>query len=175
MRELGPKTPRWSRAWKRLLWRYEAQLKEEESMIRAAEFQLGRTFVGRLPEQYDILESLTEFCREKDVKAAWISAIGTVQRAVLGFFDQEEGVYRRIPLEEELEIVSCQGNVSLKEGEPFVHLHILLSDVEGKTLAGHLFEGTTFVGEFWMQEFIGPNLDRQPDEWSGLSLWALED
>jgi predicted DNA-binding protein with PD1-like motif len=47
-----------------------------------------------------------------------------------------------------LEIVSCVGNVSLKEDAPFVHAHITLSDKEGRTYGGHLMPGTTVGATF---------------------------
>lgn len=172
MREAAPRGPRWMRAWKRLLWRYEEELREVR-MVRAKEFRLGRTFLGRLPEEGELGQALAEFCREHGVQAGWISAIGTVRRAVLGYFDQQARTYLRLEVEKPMEIVSCQGNVSLKDGQPFVHLHIVLSGSDGQTLAGHLFEGTVFVGEFWVQEMIGPALERRPDEGSGLALWDL--
>lgn len=173
MRELGPKTPRWGRAWKSLLWRYQGVLHKEVTMIRAQEFRLGRSFLGRLPTSEDMIESLTAFCREYGVGAGWITAIGTVRWAVLGYFDQEQQSYLRIPVDEEMEIVSCQGNVSLKEGQSFVHLHAILSGREGETLSGHLFESEIFVGEFYLQELEGPALERRLDPQSGLSLWDI--
>ena len=57
--------------------------------------------------------------------------------------------------------------------KPFVHLHIVLSGREGETLCGHLFESVVFVGEFHLQEMLGPDLERRPDAASGLSLWDL--
>lgn len=173
LRELGPQSPRWKRAWKQLLWRYEAELDQEGDMMRAKKYRLGTAYLGRLPEGGDIAASLTELCREEGVRAGWISAIGTVRRAVLGYFDQETQVYLRIPVEEEMEVVSCQGNVSLKEGQPFVHLHIVLSGRRGETLSGHLFESEIFVGEFYVQEMEGPDLERVADPTSGLSLWHM--
>lgn len=141
--------------------------------MQVSEFRLGRAFLGRLPEQADIVQALGEFCLRRGIRAGWISAIGTVQRAVLGYYDHERGQYRRIPVEGLMEVVSCQGNVSLKDGRPFVHLHIVLSGPDGETVAGHLFESTVFVGEFWLQEAIGPDLERRPDARSGLALWDL--
>ncbi len=143
-------------------------------MVQAKEFRLGRTFVGRLPEEGDLVEALEEFARQRGVRAGWVSAIGTVRRAVVGFFDHQRREYRRIPVEEFREIVSCQGNVSLKEGKPMVHVHVVLSGPDGQSVAGHLFESTIFVGEFWLQEVEGEELERRPDAQSGLSLWAIE-
>ncbi|MGC8872831.1 MAG: PPC domain-containing DNA-binding protein [Chloroflexia bacterium] len=142
-------------------------------MLPAREFRSGRTFLGRLPEGEEVGQALAEFCREQKVQAGWLSAIGTVRRAVLGYFDQEERTYRRIEVDEPMEIVSCQGNVSLRDGEPFVHLHVVLSGNDGRAIAGHLFEGIIFVGEFWLQECIGPALERRADAASGLALWEF--
>jgi len=174
LRELGPKNPHWNRAWKRLLWRYEQELHQEVAMLQAKEYRLGRSFLGRLPAEGEIIATLAEFCREEGVQVGWISAIGTFRRAVLGYFDQQKKEYQRIPVNEETEIVSCQGNISLKDGRPFVHLHALISGPDGVSWAGHLFEGTVFVGEFWLQEAEGPALERKPDPQSGLALWDME-
>jgi len=140
---------------------------------QVAEFHLARAFLGRLPEEGDIVAELAEFCRARGVRAGWISAIGTVRRAVLGYYDHGRGEYRRIPVDGFREIVSCQGNVSFKDGDVFVHLHVVLSGPDGHTVAGHLFESTVFVGEFWLQEAEGPALERRPDPATGLALWDL--
>ncbi len=142
-------------------------------MIQAAQLQLGRAFFGRLPAEGDIVGALTEFCRQQGIHAGWLSAIGTVRRAEVGYFDHERGEYRHIAVAQFMEIVSCQGNVSLKDGAPFVHLHVVLSGPEGQTVAGHLFESTVFVGEFYLQEVTGAELVRRPDAASRLSLWDL--
>jgi predicted DNA-binding protein with PD1-like motif len=142
-------------------------------MIQSAQFQLGRVFLGRLPVEGDIIGALTEFCQQQGIRAGWISLIGTVHEAEVGYFDHKRGEYLHIEVTRFMEIVSCQGNVSLKDGKPFVHLHVVLSDAEGQTMAGHLFDSTVFVGEFCLQEVVGPELVRKPDAASGLSLWDL--
>jgi predicted DNA-binding protein with PD1-like motif len=173
IRELAPKGPRWSRAWKRLLWRYEEALTKEEPMVLAREFRPGRAFLGKLAPGEEMVSALAEFCRDRGIQTGWVSAIGTMRRGVVGYFEQEERLYRRLAVEEPMEIVSCQGNVSLRDGQPFVHLHVVLSGSDGRTVAGHLFEGIAFVGEFWVQEMIGTALERVPDADSGLALWDL--
>ena len=74
-----------------------------------------------------------------------------------------------------LEIISCTGNISLKEGVPFVHAHAVLSDEQGKTIGGHLFSETpVFAGEFYIQELTGSPFSRKHDEETGLMLWSNE-
>jgi predicted DNA-binding protein with PD1-like motif len=82
-----------------------------------------------------------------EVSAGSFSAIGAVEKAMVGCF-LGGGKYSNVSLQGPLEIVSCLGNVSMKEGAPFVHAHITLSDKEGKTYGGHLMAGTTVGATF---------------------------
>jgi predicted DNA-binding protein with PD1-like motif len=75
-----------------------------------------------------------------------------------------------------LEIASCQGNISLKDGAVMVHAHIILADAEGNTYGGHLMSPTTlFAGEAHIQELGGKPLEREYDGTTGLFLWRYED
>jgi uncharacterized protein len=65
------------------------------------------------------------------------------------------------------------GNISLKDGEPFVHAHAVLSDDEGKVRGGHLLGGTIFAAEVHVTELLGETLARRLDNVTGLSLWDL--
>ena len=101
------------------------------------------------------------------------SVIGTVSRGAKAFYDQAKQVYEPLVLEEELEIVNCQGNVSLWEEHPLVHAHIPFARADGQTLSGHLIEGTVlFAGELVLREFLGPDRLRRMDAVTGLNLWV---
>jgi hypothetical protein len=63
------------------------------------------------------------------------------------------------------------GNISVKDGRPFVHAHAVLADKNGNTKAGHLLEGTVFAAEVYLRELKGAKLERKYDEVTGLSLW----
>ena len=132
----------------------------------------GRHFIGRLPFKGDLLQALEAFAAEKQVHAGWVQVIGAVEKAVIGFYNQQKRQYEHLVFDKELEIVSCLGNISLREGRPVAHLHITLGDNLGGLLGGHLVPGTVvFAGEFFLQELIGPRLVRGPDSDTGLPLW----
>ena len=72
------------------------------------------------------------------------------------------------------ELVSFEGNVTLKESQPFVHAHVVLSDHNMITLGGHLFETTVAaVGEFFLRKFEG-NAYRKLNRDVGLPCICLE-
>ncbi|MBI5603163.1 MAG: DUF296 domain-containing protein [Deltaproteobacteria bacterium] len=126
----------------------------------------------RLPYQEDLLPVLQEFCIRHHIVAGSLSVIGAVSQGAFACYDQVKRSYQTIQLNEELEIVSCQGNISILNEKPFVHAHILFSRIDGQVLGGHLVEGTIlFAGELTLQEWIGPQRIRERDLKTGLNLW----
>lgn len=138
------------------------------------EYSAGRRFVGCLSHSGDLVVMLEAFCIRHEITAAVFSLIGAVSKATLGTYDQAQQVYVTFTAEGDLEILSCTGNISLKEGKPFVHAHIILAGEGGKTIGGHLFPGTVvFAGEVHMVELKGPQLMREYDQTTGLMLWQM--
>jgi len=139
-----------------------------------SEFKLGRFFLGSLPCGKDLVASVEDFCKESSVQMATFSVIGSVSSVTLGCYDQKQQVYVTFNEEAPLEIIACIGNVSIKEGSPFVHAHIVLSDEKGKIIGGHLFSETIiFAGEISFQELKGKLFERAYDNKTGLMLWNL--
>jgi len=137
------------------------------------EYQRGRIFAGRLPHGMDIIKSMEELCKQTSIQMAWFSVIGAVSSATIGFYNQEKQEYQSQVKSEPLEIVSCTGNVSLKDRKPFIHGHIELGDNLGHSFGGHLFSDTlVFAGEFKLEELRGKPMARVPDRTTGLQLWS---
>jgi predicted DNA-binding protein with PD1-like motif len=142
-------------------------------MRKLESVQPDTVYMGRLPRDADLLDSLTEICREQGVTLGRIQAIGAVQRARLGYYDQQSWQYQFFNLEQGLEITSLMGNVSVKDGEPMVHAHVTLADPNGRTFGGHLAQGCpVFACEYILQVFSGPEFIREYDEQTGLPLWS---
>lgn len=138
------------------------------------QYERGRTFIAKLDYQTDLLEELNKICRDEYIKAGSIKVIGAVSSLKYGFFDQDtkEYTYTTYAYDESMEIVSCSGNVSVKDGKPFCHMHIVASDKKGKCVGGHLAAGTSvFAGEVIIQELLGEDLVRELDETTKLTLW----
>lgn len=141
--------------------------------MRSASYKPGRTFMSKFEHGSELVGSVLDFATNQKITRAFFTIIGAVKRAKLGYYDQKRHKYIEVTLEQPLEIVSCIGNISLKDGKPFVHAHAVLADRKGQTKAGHLLEATVFAAELQMQELIGPELVRVHDEVTGLSLWKL--
>jgi hypothetical protein len=140
-----------------------------------AESRRGRRLVGRLDKGTDLLEGLAEVCRVRDVRAAEVRAIGSVDQVVLAEYDQRARQYRPSRrFDAQFEIASLSGNVSEKDGKLFVHAHISLSrerDNGIELIGGHMISGRVFAAEFVIDVFDDLILRRAADAQTGLSLW----
>jgi hypothetical protein len=132
----------------------------------------GRSFVGRLAQGSDLVDEIERLCAERQIRAAWVSAIGAVRRASFAYFDQEEAKYLPLASETHHEITGFIGNISIRDGRPFLHAHATFCDREGTAIGGHLLRGCeVFAGEAMIREMTGVELERTPDEVTGLALW----
>jgi hypothetical protein len=134
----------------------------------------GRNLVVRAKHDSDLVEFLTELAKKNRIMVATFTAIGALKYAKLGFYDQKTHEYVETLLSAPQEIASCVGNISMKEGEPFVHAHAVLADRNGNTKAGHLLEGKVFAAEAHLIELVGTKLVRKNDAATGLSLWDIQ-
>ena len=140
----------------------------------AFEFSLKRNLLVRVEHNSDLIHFITDLAEDRQIGAATFTVIGALKRAKIGFYDQEEHEYGQLIIDGPQEIASCIGNISMKDGQPFVHAHAVLADEAGNTKAGHLLEGIVFAAEIHLQELDGPRLERRYDTVTGLSLWDLE-
>ena len=142
-------------------------------LMKARQYEFGRVFLGRLAHKSDLLEGITTFCEDNGLNAGFLCAIGALTMATIGFYDQEDRSYETISIEEPLELASLTGNLSLKDGKPMVHAHVVLSKDDGESVAGHLMSPTiVFAGEVFAAELRGDPLTREFDETTCLTLWA---
>ena len=140
--------------------------------LTCTEFKPGRLFMGRLPHGQDLIAAIENFCQEASLQMATFSLIGAVTSFTIGAYDQKQQVYITATEKAAFEIVTCTGNISLMDGKPFVHAHIVLGDPEGRLVGGHLFSETViYAGEISLQELAGKPLERAHDQTTGLSLW----
>lgn len=90
----------------------------------------------------EVVSTLQEFAAEHNLSASRFSAIGALQGAVLGYFDWDRKEYDRIPVPEQVEVLSLNGDIALDKGQPKVHSHAVLGRRDGSCVGGHVLEAT---------------------------------
>lgn len=100
-----------------------------------------RTFVVVFDEGEEPVQLVAAFAERERLGASRITAVGGFSSAVLGYFDRSTKRYRRIPVDEQAEVLSIIGDVAHDENKPVVHVHAVLGLSDGTTRGGHLLEG----------------------------------
>ncbi len=139
------------------------------------EYKSGSLIMMRVSHNADLIQQITDFAASRNIETATFTAIGALKRATLGYYDQNGHQYNEIDIGSACEIASCIGNISIKDGAPFAHAHVVLSDDEANTKAGHLLRATVFAAEVHITVLNGPKLERKYDDVTGLSLWQTKD
>ncbi len=141
-------------------------------MAAVKKAQLKDKLMGKLQYGADLLAELTDICIANNIRLGRIEAIGAVQKACIGYYHQANREYEFHTIEQPLEITNLTGNISIKDGNPFVHAHVTLADASGQAFGGHLAPGTiVFACEWVIEAFDGPPLVREYDAETGLPLW----
>jgi len=100
-----------------------------------------RTFAVVFDSGDEVIAGLQRLAAEERLSAASFTAIGALAYVVLGYFDLEKRDYIRIPIDEQVELLSLTGNVALSGGERKIHAHVVVGRADGTAHGGHLLEG----------------------------------
>lgn len=133
-----------------------------------------RTFAVVFNTGDEAVAGMNEFIRAHNVGAAEFSGIGALSDAMLGYFDWQTKQYKKIPVREQVEVVSLIGNVALGEdSRPSLHPHIVVAKSDGGTMGGHLLEAHVRpILELVVTESPA-HLQRRKDAETGLALLRL--
>ena len=99
-----------------------------------------RTIALILDRGDEVMSQLLQFAQDHNLIASRLTGIGAFESATLGYFDWERKAYDRIPLHEQVEVLSLVGDIALDGSQPKVHVHVVLGRRDGSTVGGHLLE-----------------------------------
>jgi uncharacterized protein len=106
----------------------------------------------------DLLEGLNRAVAAMGIEAATLQVIGGLEEATVGYFDP--ATKRYLPTSTgHVEICAGMGNVSIRDGKPFIHLHLVLSGPDGTAMGGHAMEG---CARSWSRPTSGCWMGRHP-------------
>lgn len=101
-----------------------------------------RTFVIILDPDEEVFSIISEFAGKRQLGAASLTALGAFSKATVGWFDLVGKTYRKIPIEQQCEVLSALGDIAIDDsGKPSLHVHVALGLSDGTTRGGHLLEG----------------------------------
>jgi uncharacterized protein len=103
--------------------------------------QGAKTYAVILSTGDEVKSSLLAFAKEQHLAGSHFTAIGAFSDATLGYFDWQRKEYKKIPIREQVEVLSFLGDIALKDnGEPELHAHVVVGKADGTAHGGHLLE-----------------------------------
>ncbi len=135
--------------------------------------QFGSKYVLSIYNHQEISAALAAFCREKDTRCGAVYGLGAINKATFRFLDPATKKYVDKTFEEQMEITNLTGNISRKDGEVYLHLHITASRRDYSCIGGHLLSAVlSGACELVVESFDG-EIGRRFDPETGLNLYDL--
>jgi uncharacterized protein len=132
-----------------------------------------KTFVVVFGKGDEVIQGLGTLAEELYFRACQFTGIGAFSDVVLGYFDPKTKEYRRIPIKEQVEVLSMLGNIAQKGERPGVHAHVIVGRADGTTRGGHLLEGHVWPTLELILTESPEHLTRSLDPDTGLALIDL--
>src|ERR671939_2051574 len=82
-----------------------------------------KTFAIIFDKGDEVASGLLAFAKENNLSASHFTAIGAFERVTLGFFERARKDYKRITIEEQVEVLILAGDIALDGDQPKVHAH----------------------------------------------------
>ena len=135
--------------------------------------KFDNVYALRLDRGEEIVESIKKFVKTENITLAHMEGIGATDDITIGIYNLEKKEYIKKNFKGLWEIVSLNGNITVMNGEPYLHIHICCSNAEGEMVAGHLNDARIGVtGEIFITKIDG-QIDRKKDENIGINLWEF--
>jgi predicted DNA-binding protein with PD1-like motif len=132
-----------------------------------------KTFAAVFDKGDEVREGLLEFANTNRFSDAHLTGIGAFSEVTLGFYDRQRKDYKKIPIKEQVEVLSLTGNIVQKDGKPRLHAHVVVGKEDGTAHGGHLLEGRVWPTLEMIVSEMPVHLRRSQDEESGLALINL--
>jgi uncharacterized protein len=100
-----------------------------------------RTIAVVLASGEEAMAAIAQFATEYRLGTSHFTAIGAFSRATVAYFDWPAKEYRRIGIEDQVEVLSLVGDIVIEQDLPKVHAHAVLGKADASAHGGHLVEG----------------------------------
>ncbi|MCQ2792794.1 MAG: DNA-binding protein [Bacilli bacterium] len=128
----------------------------------------------RIDRGEEVLEKILEVVKKENIKSGNMTAIGACDEFTVGLYSVSEQKYYSKHYKGEFEIVSFLGNISQKDGMPYIHVHIGCSGEDHIVIGGHL-NRCHISGTFECKiEISNVSITRKIDSKTGLNVFNFD-
>ncbi|MDA4124625.1 MAG: DUF296 domain-containing protein [Thaumarchaeota archaeon] len=126
--------------------------------------------IYNLPAGSTLPDDVLRIAVKEKISTARVEAIGGVKKLRLAYFNHKEKEYEEHQYDEFLEVTGILGNITLKDGKPFLHAHGTFGRKDMSVLGGHVMSAIVFP---LLEVVITPTENtalRRFDDETGLNL-----
>jgi predicted DNA-binding protein with PD1-like motif len=122
----------------------------------------------------EFISELQGFAEQHALAVSHLTAIGAFSEAVVGFFDRQIMDYKKIPVNEQVEVLTLVGNITVSDDGYKVHAHAVLGKADASAVGGHILEAHIWPTLEVVVEESQKHLFRTTDPETGLPLLDLK-
>ncbi|HSC42348.1 MAG TPA: PPC domain-containing DNA-binding protein [Candidatus Binatia bacterium] len=138
--------------------------------VRVLEKGAQSTYALIFDKDEEFIAGLTSWAKENKLGGSHFTAIGAFREVTLGYFDRDKKAYQKIPVREQVEVLSLIGDIALKDGIPQVHAHVVVGKFDASAHGGHILEARVWPTLELILTESPKHLCRKYDPETGLAL-----
>jgi len=131
-------------------------------------------YVVRLDPDEEIISCIRELCLKEQIVCAEVKGLGATNNFTVGVYCLASHEFMPKQFQEDAEIVSLWGTITLNKGELYHHLHMSCSLTDMSVVGGHLLEayisGTCEI----VIDVMAGLIDRRVNERTGLNEMSFD-
>ena len=128
-----------------------------------------------LDNHAEITAALAAFCEEKNIRSGIVGGIAAISEATFRFLDPATKQYVDKTFAEQMEVTCLTGNLSRKDGKPYLHIHVTASRRDYTCIGGHLLTArVNGACELYVEDYGLDGVGRRFDPETGLNLYDFE-
>lgn len=117
----------------------------------------SRSFLVHFSAGDELMSGMTEFAEKNNLKVSEVRGLGGISSAVVSAYDPEKGAFKRFNIDQKGELVSLQGEITVQNGKPAFHAHVVFVLVDGTVHGGHLVEAhINPIANLFVNEYDSP-------------------
>jgi predicted DNA-binding protein with PD1-like motif len=118
----------------------------------------------------EVLATLQRYASEHVTTSAFFHGLGAFREATVMWWNPESLQYEEIAVDEQVEVLSINGNLTRVRDGFKVHAHTVLGRRDGSTIGGHLKRGVVHPTLELHLALTDHPIHRERDETTGLDL-----
>jgi len=132
-----------------------------------------RTFAVVFDVGDEVIAGLCDVAKRNRLADSRFTAIGGFSSVVLGYFEWQTKQFKKVSIDEQVEVLVLAGDITCEGDEPRVHAHVVVGKADGTAHGGHLIEARVRPTLEVMLVESPVQLHRRFDPRTGLALIDL--